>query len=61
MKYYEELNMPEAMSISGGSASDVIEGGKKWNTHWSGTSNSLIYFGEPVYNGVVLYSQCNLM
>lgn len=26
MKYYEELNMHEAMSISGGSASDIIWG-----------------------------------
>ncbi|MDR4931557.1 hypothetical protein [Segatella bryantii] len=31
-----------------------INGGEKWKTHWSGTSNPLIYFGEACYNGVVL-------
>lgn len=31
-----------------------INGGKKWKTHWSGTGNPLVYFGEAVYNGVVL-------
>lgn len=31
-----------------------IDGGKKWKTHWSGTGNPLIYFGEACYNCVVL-------
>lgn len=31
-----------------------INGGEKWKTHWSGTSNGLIYFAEAVANGIVL-------
>lgn len=31
-----------------------ISGGEKWKTHWSGTSNELIYFAEAVANGIAL-------
>jgi|GEM_PF-2939191 len=35
-------------------SSFLVQSLKKWKTHWSGTGNPLIYFGEACYNCVVL-------